>query len=98
MDDPLLRCRITVPEHVVRRRFAEESIALNLRTGRYHGLNETAAAMLDALEAGADPVALAGEIAAASGEPRERVATDLATLMRALAERELVEVHEPDGA
>src|SRR5436190_998507 len=47
-DDALLRARISVPDHVVLRRFADDCIALNLSTGQYHGLNETAAAMLDA--------------------------------------------------
>ena len=43
------RLAVCVPEHVVYRDFAEQTVALNLQTGRYHGLNPTAAAMVDAL-------------------------------------------------
>jgi hypothetical protein len=43
------RLTVRVPEHVVYRKFAEETVALNLQTGRYHGLNPTAAAMVQAL-------------------------------------------------
>jgi len=46
--DPEHIC-VRVPEHVVYRDFAEQTVALNLETGRYHGLNPTAAAMVDAL-------------------------------------------------
>jgi hypothetical protein len=94
MDDPLLHARLAVPEHVVRRRFAEESIALNLRTGRYHGLNATAAEMLDALAGGAAPREVAAAIAARTGVARERVQADLIGLLHGLVERELVEVDE----
>ena len=97
-DDTLLHCRVTVPEHVVRRHFAEETIALNLETGRYHGLNKTAAAMLDALEDGAEPALLVLEIAAGSGEPVSRIEADVLTLLRVLAERDLVEVHDRGAA
>jgi hypothetical protein len=97
MDDPLLHARFAVPEHVVRRRFAEESIALNLRTGQYHGLNETAAEMLDALAGGADAEVVAQEIATRAGVPAERVRADVLALLRALVDRDLVEVHDRDA-
>ena len=42
-DDPQ-RLVVRVPEHVVYRDFAEQTVVLNLRTGRYHGLNETVVA------------------------------------------------------
>jgi hypothetical protein len=98
MSDPLLESRITIPDHVVRRRFAEESIALNLTTGQYHGLNETAAAMLDALATGMSPSQVVADISARAGVPAERVEADLVALLHALAERKLVEVHGLDEA
>ena len=94
MTDPLLHARVNVPEHVVRREFAEETIALNLRTGQYHGLNPTAALMLDALAAGAEPLAVAREVSERQGVAVERVQDDLVALLRALAERDLVELDE----
>jgi hypothetical protein len=96
MDAPLLHARVAVPEHVVRRRFAEESIALNLRTGQYHGLNETAAEMLDSLAGGEDAEVVAQEIAARAGVPAERVRADMLALLHALVDRDLVEVHDRD--
>ena len=45
---------VRVPDHVVYRDFAEQTVVLNLRTGRYHGLNETSSQMLDALRDDAD--------------------------------------------
>jgi hypothetical protein len=98
MHDPLLQARVAVPEHVVRRRFAEESIALNLRTGQYHGLNATAAEMLDALSAGEEPERVAAAIAQRTGAPLEQVQNDLLALLHGLLDRDLVEVHGGDDA
>ena len=65
------RLAVSVPEHVVYRDFAEQTVALNLQTGRYHGLNETAVTMLDALRE-APTVAAAAEGWRASGTCRRR--------------------------
>lgn len=92
-DQQVLAARITVPEHVVRRVFAEESIVLNLQSGQYNGTNATATAMLEALESGERPGAVAARVASAAGEPCDRVTSDLLGLLRALADRGLVEVH-----
>jgi hypothetical protein len=42
-----------VPDGVVRRAFAERTVVLDLRSGKYFGLNPTAERMLAALEASA---------------------------------------------
>jgi Coenzyme PQQ synthesis protein D (PqqD) len=88
----MLGARITVPEHVVRREFPDETVVLNLQSGQYHGLNATAAAMLDALEGGATPGEAAERIAGEAGAEVERVQTDIVALVETLAERGLVEV------
>jgi hypothetical protein len=98
VSDPLLNSRIEIPDDVVRRRFAEESIVLNLTTGQYHGLNETAAAMLDALETGMSPADVVADISVRAGVPVDRVEADLVALLHALAERQLVKVHGLDDA
>ena len=92
-EDPLLRARISVPEHVVLRRFADDCIALNLSTGQYHGLNETAAAMVEALAQGSVPADVARSIAEQAGVDAGDVTADLLELLRELAERDLIEVH-----
>lgn len=38
-DLALLAARPPVPDHVVYRAFVDETVVLNLDTGRYHGLN-----------------------------------------------------------
>ena len=61
----LLRRTARVPEHVVYRDFATETVVLNLETGEYHGLNRTGGLILAALERtetiGAAAVLLADE-------------------------------------
>ncbi len=40
---------IRIPHHVVFRHFVNETVVLNLQTGKYHGLNRTAGRMLHEL-------------------------------------------------
>jgi hypothetical protein len=96
-DRDILMARVEVPEHVVRREFSEETVALNLRTGRYHGLNPTAGRMLEALADAATVDEAAGRLAEALGQPRERIERDLAKLCTELAERGLIELDGDEG-
>lgn len=48
---PVLDATVRIPQHVVYRSFVRETVVLNLETGRYHGLNRSAGAMLSALDA-----------------------------------------------
>ena len=83
---------VTIPQHVVFRAFVEETVVLNLESGRYHGLNPTAGRMLELLgELGAVD-AVAARIADETGEPPKRVTDDLRELCSSLAERGLIEV------
>lgn len=83
--------RVHVPDHVVCRGFAEETVALNLRTGRYHGLNPTAAAMLDALRDAPSIAAAADLLACRWDVAPEILAADLLELCDGLERRGLVE-------
>ena len=89
--DLLLAARARLPEHVVRRAFPEETVVLNLETGMYHGLNQTAATMLDALERTATVGDAVGPLSAELDAPGEVVERDLLRLCRELSERGLVE-------
>jgi Coenzyme PQQ synthesis protein D (PqqD) len=95
VDDPRLHARVTVPEHVVVRRFGEDTVALNLSTGFYHGLNDVAGVMLEQLRSGVPADAVARDVAERSGTPVETVRADLLELLEALASRDLIELHEP---
>ena len=81
-----------MPQHVVYRSFPSETVVLNLNSGTYHGLNETAGRMLEALER-ADTVRQAcAQIARAYGLDQNAIERDLCELCEALAERGLIEI------
>lgn len=86
--------RLRLPDHVVCRRFARETVLLNVRTGRYHGLNPTAGRMVELLDRGATPAQVAERLGSEYDLAPARVAEDLESLCRALLARGLVEVDE----
>ncbi len=83
--------RVRVPDHVVYRAFARETVVLNLRTARYHGLNPTAGRILEMLDRGAT----IGEVAARLGRdyarPSEELEADISALCADLLDRDLIE-------
>ncbi len=90
-DDRLMKARVRVPEHVVYRDFGDETVILNLRSGMYHGLNSTAALMVERLSEGETVAAAVERLTSETGQPREVIARDVARLCDALAERGLIE-------
>jgi Coenzyme PQQ synthesis protein D (PqqD) len=94
----LATAAVRVPEHVVYRTFAHEVVALNLKTGRYHGLNPTAGAMLTALERNATVGEAAVSLAAHYERPLEEIERDLRDLCVDLLERGLIELVNSDGS
>ena len=95
--EAVLAARARVPEHVVARGFGGESVALNLRSGKYHGLNEVAAHMLDRVRESPTVGAAVEPLASEFGQPREVIERDLVALVRGLAERGLVELDAATG-
>src|SRR3954451_19128157 len=89
-DKQLLAARVSVPEQVVYRDFADETVILNLESGMYHGLNATAAKMLETLASGVSVGEAVDSLATEYGQPRDVIERDLLTLCRALGERGLV--------
>jgi hypothetical protein len=83
--------RVVVPQHVVHRRFPTETVVLNLRTGKYHGLNPTAGAMLEQLGETGSISRTAAALAAEHGRDIDEVEADLRELVAALRERGLIE-------
>jgi Coenzyme PQQ synthesis protein D (PqqD) len=86
--------RITIPDGVVRRAFGDDKVLLNLATGHYHGLNPTGGYMVALLDETGDADETARRTADELGVDLERVREDLAQLLDALTERDLV-VIEP---
>jgi hypothetical protein len=96
-DRMLLSGRVRVPEHVVYRQFAEETVILNLDSGMYHGLNATAAKMVTTLDSEASVGAAVDALVAEFDQPRDVIERDVLTLCRALSERGLIE-HDAEHA
>jgi hypothetical protein len=90
--DELLDAHVRLPQHVVHRTFVAETVVLNLRTGKYHGLNSTAGEMLEGLEGGSTPREVAQTVAENYERRLADVEGDVVELCRGLLERELIEV------
>jgi Coenzyme PQQ synthesis protein D (PqqD) len=87
------RVAVRIPEHVVYRDFADQTVALNLQTGRYHGLNATAGAMLEALRESPNVAAAAERLAPEWDVERDVLLADLLELCEGLESRGLLEIH-----
>lgn len=97
-DQQLLATRARLPQHVVHRSFVAETVVLNLRTGKYHGLNPTAGRMLEALVAAPTVGDVVPALAAEYGLEQEQIQRDLLALARGLLERELIVAADDDAA
>lgn len=93
----LLGATARVPQHVVHRSFAHETVVLNLKTGRYHGLNPTAGRMLAELETGLPVGDIAATLAEVYERPVDEIERDLVELCLDLLERGLIELTDADG-
>jgi hypothetical protein len=87
------RLAVRVPDHVVYREFPGQTVALNLQTGRYHGLNPTAAKMLEALREAPTVAAAAERLAPEWDVAPEALLADLLELCEGLESRGLLETH-----
>lgn len=85
-----LQARASVPRHVVYRRFAAETIVLNLETGTYHGLNATGGRMLELLESCAHVAEAAELFAEAHGRELAEVEADVMAFCERLRQRGLI--------
>jgi hypothetical protein len=93
MDDrDLLSARPRIPDHVVERSFGSESVALNLQSAQYHGLNGVAARMFESLRDARAVRDVVEPLASEFEQPPEVIERDLLELVRNLSERGLVEL------
>jgi hypothetical protein len=86
--------RLHVPEHVAHTRFPSETVILNLASERYHGLDDAASEMFDALVRleRIEPAAL--EISDRYDVPLEVVERDMEEFCDALVARGLIVFHD----
>ena len=90
----LLESTIRVPDNVVYREFAQETVLLNLDTGQYHGVNPTGGAFLRTLERAATVGEAAARLSEQYGRDLEGMETDVCSFCNELLERGLVTVEE----
>lgn len=92
-DEPsasILDRRVTLPEHVVSRGFADQTVLLNLKSGNYHGLNAVAVRMLEASTEVPTPREAVASLATEYEQPETVIERDLAELLQGLLDRGLV--------
>ncbi|MGH2448132.1 MAG: PqqD family peptide modification chaperone, partial [Chloroflexota bacterium] len=87
---------VKVPRHIVYRSLANETVLLDLRTGTYYGLNETAGKMLSALEKQPDMDSVVTQLTRELDAPPERLRVDLRALITGLAAEGLLELETND--
>jgi hypothetical protein len=97
-DELSLESRVRVPGHVVYRAFVNETVALNLGTGTYHGLNPTAGRMLEAVSAAGTLREAAKTLASDNAWDLPTVQSDLMGLCRTLVEKGLLEIVAPESS
>jgi hypothetical protein len=95
---PARETRLRVPPHVVYRAFPSETVVLNLRTGQYHALNESAGTMFQILSTAETLANAATQVANHYGIPEATAERDLARLCASLLERGLLDPAEPAPA
>jgi hypothetical protein len=84
---------LRVPASVVKRPFPGETVALNLDTGRYHGLNPLAASMLAAVEEAGTIHGAVGRLAERYNAPADTIERDLTQFCQDLLDRGLIEIY-----
>jgi len=87
-------CRIRVPQAVVYRSFVQETVVLNLDTGRYHGVNPVGGRMLETLDRLGSLHKTAQVLAGEYDRPVAEIEADLREFCESLIERGLL-VAEP---
>jgi hypothetical protein len=92
----VLDLRVSIPDYIVSRAFPNETVILNLESGKYHGLNPTSGRMLEALRRTSRPREAAVQLSQEMDQPLERISTDLADLIVELQRRGLVKVEDRD--
>ena len=84
--------RVAVPQHVVFRDMADETVLLNVSTGRYHSIDAIGARFFEVLRAGDPLSSVASTLAADFKQPIDVIQHDLAEFCARMAELGLFEL------
>jgi hypothetical protein len=82
-----------LPDHVVYRVFTLETVVLNLRTGKYHGLNPTAGRIFELLATAPTVRDAAHDLAEEYGLPVAEIEGEVCRVCSDLAARGLIELN-----
>src|SRR4051794_34171228 len=96
-DKSLLAAAARTPEHVVYRAFVNETVLLNLETGRYFGVNPSGGTMLEQLVAGGAVREAAERLAAPYERPYDEIEGDVLEFCTDLESRGLLELRPSDA-
>jgi hypothetical protein len=95
--DNLVAASVRVPGYVVYRDFAHETVMLNLRTGKYHGLNPSGGAILAALDKAPSISVAVAALAERYGRPVSDIEQDVRAFCVDLLHRSLIELDNAGG-
>lgn len=86
--------RAVVPQHVVHRAFAAETVLLNVQTGYYHGMDVVGGRFFEVLRSSPSVAAAAEALAAEYDQPDGVIQQDVVRFCDELVERGLIELVE----
>ena len=85
--------RVIVPDHVVFRGLADETILLNIETGQYHAVDRVGGRFFDVIRQSDDLGGASRKLAAEYGQPLPQIESDLTRFCVDLEGRGLIELH-----
>lgn len=92
----MIKARAKVPEHVVYRAFVQETVVLNMQTGKYHGLNPTGGRMLEIVDRVSSLEHAAKTLAEEYDRPVDEISADLCQFCADLERRGLLELDDAE--
>lgn len=84
--------RIVVPSHVVMRPYAREAVALNIRTGQYHGIDAIGRRFLEVMREAPNLAAASATLAEIYSQPADRIETDITAFVEQMVGHGLIEL------
>lgn len=94
--EPATAVTVRIPQHVVHRAFASETVVLNLATGKYYGVNPTGGRMLQILEHTPNIQDAAALLAEEFAVPLDQITHDLTQFCDELVKQGLLEISDGD--
>ncbi len=88
-------CQVSVPEHVVFRDLADETVILNIDTGQYHSVDQVGARFFEVMRDVSALELAVGRLAEEFEQPVAVIETDLAAFTGEMVELGVIELKLP---